>query len=274
MSHAGEVSVPGVTRSRLSGVPIEPLSVLVSHCSRTYGGARTNSDPLPTRKMRISNKPKRAPLAVAAVAIALAGAGCEKDEPDLAKLPPPPVVATSTTTAQTTTTEQPPEDGKPGDGKPGATNDDKPADEANQPGRRARVIANTVREYVAALDARNGKRVCELLAPGAIGKVKLPKSLGSCAASVRASIGYADPRGLPVWEGAKVASVNTKVAKNDARAVATVVTDFADRNQPSFEDDVVYLVRSGQLWKIAKPSSTFYRAVGIADVPPSVITPP
>jgi hypothetical protein len=57
--------------------------------------------------------------------------------------------------------------------------------------------------------------------------------------------------------------------------VATVVTRFADREEASIEDDVVYLVLDGGAgWLIAKPSSTLYRAVGIADVPPSVLTPP
>ena len=141
-------------------------------------------------------------------------------------------------------------------------------------GARAEAIERTVDDYVAALDARNGKRVCELLVPGAIHELKLPKREGSCAASVRASIGYEDPRGLPVWKHARVTRVSSKVGRNDARAVATVVTEFADRNEPSVEDDVIYLARSGRLWKIAKPSSTLYRAVGIADVPPSVLSPP
>ena len=53
-----------------------------------------------------------------------------------------------------------------------------------------------------------------------------------------------------------------------------MVTRFADRDEVSIEDDVVYLVRDAGSWSIAKPSSTLYRAVGIADVPPSVLTPP
>jgi hypothetical protein len=59
-----------------------------------------------------------------------------------------------------------------------------------------------------------------------------------------------------------------------AKLVVTVVTRFADRDELSIEDDVVYLERSGRRWLIAKPSSTLYRAVGVADVPPSVLAPP
>ena len=108
-----------------------------------------------------------------------------------------------------------------------------------------------------------GGASAQLFAPGAIQELKLPKREGSCAASMRASIGYRDPRGLPVWKHAKVTRIASKVRRNDARAVATVVTEFADRDQPSIEDDVIYLARSGRLWKIAKPSSTIYRAVGL-----------
>ena len=59
-----------------------------------------------------------------------------------------------------------------------------------------------------------------------------------------------------------------------ATVVATVVTRFADRDEASVEDDVIYLARADGRWLVAKPSSTLYRAVGIADVPPSVLSPP
>ncbi len=98
---------------------------------------------------------------------------------------------------------------------------------------------------------------------------------GDCAASVTASIGYRDPRGLPVWEGATVPNVRvSELDAPSATVVATVVTRFADRDEDSVEDDVVYLTRAGDRWLIAKPSATLYRAVGISDVPPSVLSPP
>jgi hypothetical protein len=132
--------------------------------------------------------------------------------------------------------------------------------------------------YVDALDAGDGAAVCALLAPGAIDGVELPRPRADCARSLTASIGYRDPRGLPVWEGATATSVpvpELNAGARTTRVVATVVTRFADREEASIEDDVVYLVRDGGAgWLIAKPSSTLYRAVGIADVPPSVLTPP
>jgi hypothetical protein len=68
--------------------------------------------------------------------------------------------------------------------------------------------------------------------------------------------------------------VDLSPAGDEAKVVATVVTRFADRAEESVEDDIVYLVRGGGRWLVAKPSSTLYRAVGIADVPPSVLSPP
>jgi hypothetical protein len=135
--------------------------------------------------------------------------------------------------------------------------------------------ADTAREYIAALDTRDGEAVCGLMTTGAIYAVELPvRRPGECR-SLSGSIGYRDPRGLPVWAGARVARVRSiSVDGLSARVVLTVVTRFADRPQASVEDDVIYLSRASGTWLVAKPSSTLYRAVGIADVPPSVLSPP
>ncbi|MGH2952110.1 MAG: hypothetical protein ACRDKX_08705 [Solirubrobacterales bacterium] len=138
-----------------------------------------------------------------------------------------------------------------------------------------REVARTVRAYLLGLDAGDGARVCSVLAPGAIEEVELPRDRADCAASVSASIGFRDRRGLPVFESLKLAGVRAiEVGGDAARARATTVTTFADRDEPSIEDDVVYLTRIGAEWRIAKPSAALYRAVGIADVPPSVLAPP
>ena len=44
--------------------------------------------------------------------------------------------------------------------------------------------------------------------------------------------------------------------------------------EPSIEDDVIYLRRVGGRWKIAKPSATFYRAIGARDVPIAALRAP
>jgi hypothetical protein len=209
-----------------------------------------------------------AALAIALAAAAASGCG-ERSEPELSGAPEP--ITASTTTTQTG--EGPGGGDPPPPGKPSG-----PAESgAGDPRVTAleRAAARTVREFVAALDRRDGERACSLLAPGALRAVELPRPRGGCAASLRASIGYRDPRGLPVFESAEVAELRSvKIDGPSGRVVATVVTRFADRDEPSIEDDIFYLARAGDGWLIAKASSSLYRAVGIADVPPSVIAPP
>jgi hypothetical protein len=141
--------------------------------------------------------------------------------------------------------------------------------------RLEREAQRAVRAFVAALDDRDGESACALLAPGALDQIELPERRQGCAATLEASIGHRDPRGLPVWEGAEIARVRSvELDGETARVVASVVTRFADRDEPSVEDDIVYLTRAGDGWVLTKPSATLYRAVGIADIPPSVLAPP
>lgn len=216
---------------------------------------------------------------IVAVAIAAIAAGCGEEEPG------DPGAPSTTTDADAEpkppAAQDPGHDGEPAGGPPKPPAADKPSGPAEGPGGDPRTGAETreviaaVRRYVEALDRHDGERVCALVAPGAIEQVELPRERGSCAESVSASIGYRDPRGFPVWEEAEVTQVAVpRLGEGSAKAVATVVTEFADREEYSVEDDVIYLQRRRGQWLVAKPSSTFYRAVGIADPPPTVLAPP
>jgi hypothetical protein len=136
-----------------------------------------------------------------------------------------------------------------------------------------REVQRAVRRYVEAIDGRDGVLLCGLV--GGIADLDLPVPRPSCAESVSESIGYRDPRGIPVFESAVVTGPpEVRLDGGSARATVTVVTEFADRDEPSVEDDVIYLVRRGGEWLIVKPSSTLYRAIGAPDAPPDVIAPP
>lgn len=142
-------------------------------------------------------------------------------------------------------------------------------------GEPERAAAATMRAYVAALDAGNGERACSLFAPGALDRLDFPRERGTCAASVEASLGYRDPRGLPVWRSSEVTdAISAEVDGAEARVVATIFTRYAGVREPSIEDDIAYLRAAGPRWLIVKPTATIYRAVGIAEIPPSVIAPP
>jgi hypothetical protein len=137
-----------------------------------------------------------------------------------------------------------------------------------------RQVERVVRTYIEALNVRDGRRVCELV-PGVSEELDLPVQRPSCEASVRASIGYRDPRGFPVWKSSEVSRVRSIVVEgSSARVSATVITLFADRGEPSIEDDTIYLRERRHRWRLAKPSATIYRAVGYPDVPPEVLQPP
>ena len=202
------------------------------------------------------------------LATALAFAGCGDDEPQSTAVSAQSTATTTTTTA--TEADRPPPKGKP----------TKPAEAPPGDPRRTALeqsAEQTVRDYVDALDARDGAAVCDLFAPDALTPVKLPEPGDDCGASVAASIGYRDPRGLPVWKHATLEHMRVNQLADDgesAQVVATVVTTFADRDELSTEDDVVYLTRSGGHWLVAKPSATFYRAIGVGDIPASVLAPP
>jgi hypothetical protein len=201
----------------------------------------------------------------AALALALTSptlAGCGDDEPI------PPLTAPEDAATPEPAADQPPPIDKPSG--PAESGLDDPRQTALE-----RDAERTVRQFIAALDARDGARACSLLAEGVLDTVELPEPGGDCATSLTASIGYRDPRGLPVWDSAELTQVRfQRLDREGATAIATVATRFADREEVSIEDDVIYLARGDGGWLIAKPSSTLYRAVGIADVPPSVLAPP
>jgi hypothetical protein len=206
-------------------------------------------------------------LACAAVVAPLGSCGGDGDATSSPTQPP-------TTQAQSPTIGEPATDESAPHADEPAAGDDSGEGTANQPSADERAVAQSVRRYVAAIDNRDGDALCALLAQGAIDEVEVPRDRGSCAASLAASIGYRDPRGLPVWKTARVADLRSvEVTDDSAKVIVTTVTRFADRAEVSVEDDVVYLQRSGGGWLIAKPSSTLYRAVGVADVPPSVLSP-
>jgi hypothetical protein len=136
-------------------------------------------------------------------------------------------------------------------------------------------VSAVVREYIAALNRHAAARVCALLAPGALDPGELPKRRGGCRPSLRASIGTEPRGGGPAWRRTSLGEMSMQALDDDrARVTATVTSRFSDRNYVSVEDDVIYLERAGGRWLLAKPSGTFYRAVGYPEPPLHALTPP
>lgn len=142
------------------------------------------------------------------------------------------------------------------------------------PSARAQVTA-AVNSYIAGLDAHDATALCGLFEPGALRLGVLPRRRGGCVASLRESIGYRRPGGLPRWKNTEIAELKgVAVGDRRARVTATVTHTFADRDYPSIEDDVIYLDLVDGRWLLAKPSGTLYRAVGYPEPPLRALTPP
>ena len=136
-------------------------------------------------------------------------------------------------------------------------------------------VARATRGYVAAINADDGSAVCATLAAGALEGAGLPREGPSCAASVERSIGHRGGGGTPVWRRTRLHELTAvEVQEGRARVTATVSHDFSDRPEPSVEEDVIYLDRVGEEWLIAKPSASFYRAIGYPEPPLRALTPP
>ncbi len=223
----------------------------------------------------------RCGAAIATIA-ALALSSCGGGGGDTAAQPgtAPPTHATAPQSAGETVPDAPDKSIEDRPGGPGGSHQQE--GQPTSDGTRApsasdeRLIEQTVRRYIAGLNAHNGAAVCALLAPGALDGVSLPERRGSCAASLDASIGHKPPGGAPRWIRTQLVSADAVVLVQggDGRLTGTVVHRLAGSRQPSIEDDVVYLRKVGGRWLIVKPSGTFYRAIGAKDVPLSALAPP
>jgi hypothetical protein len=136
-------------------------------------------------------------------------------------------------------------------------------------------ISATVAEYIDSLNRHQAAAVCGLFAPGALELGELPRRRGGCEPSLDASIGIRPPHGAPAWRRTRLLSAKATTLDEDrARVTATVTHRFSDRNYVSVEDDVIYVERVGGRWQLAKPSGTFYRAVGYPEPPLRSLSPP
>lgn len=155
------------------------------------------------------------------------------------------------------------------------TTDSRPSQADRQ--RAAAAAEDAYSTYIDAIDERDGETICLLLPADARRVLKPPVDRGGCAESLSASIGYRDPRGYPVWRRTTLTGIEGSSVGSDlatARLTAGIVTEFADRTEPSIENDIVYMEQVDGEWRLAKPSSAIYRAIGRPEPPPDVISPP
>ncbi len=146
---------------------------------------------------------------------------------------------------------------------------------AKRPAERLAAVRQVVGNYATAVNERDGAALCDLFVDGALDRVDLPVRGANCSASLSASIGYADPRGLPVFESVELGRAPAiRFDGRSARVTIPIATSFTDRGNSSFEDDLIYLVNHRDKWRIEAPSIILYRAIGVADLPLSLLRAP
>lgn len=139
---------------------------------------------------------------------------------------------------------------------------------------------SSYRDYVDAINALDGTRLCSLLNPSFQNELELPAPRGSCPERLTASLGYADPSGAPVWKATELSGIESAILGEGGRVQlsASITTHFADRGEPSIESDIAFLepVDPGRNpdYRLMKAPGSLWRAVGQPDIPPSVVTPP
>ncbi len=146
---------------------------------------------------------------------------------------------------------------------------------------RARRLAvrratRTYRDYIAAINARDGEALCRLIEPGVLKELR-PTGRGACSERLGNAIGFADKRGFPVWDqtvldGIESSAVDSRLA---VRLTASILTRFADRPEPSIESDIAYLSPTAAgSYRLLRATGALWRAVGKPDVPPGVVAAP
>jgi hypothetical protein len=149
-------------------------------------------------------------------------------------------------------------------------------------GRRAERVAvrratRAYRSYIEAINARDGAAICARIEPGFLPRLRPPVKRGPCSQRIAGSIGHADERGYPVWEETVLSDVSgSRLLDGDrVQLTASIVTRFADRDEPSVESDIAYLVPDGDgPYRLVQPTGALWRALGKPDVPPQAIAPP
>lgn len=246
------------------------------------GARRDGIDGAKVRKMRDAAKRTLGwMLVVAVVAAVVIVVSGEKDEPAPAPVPTAeetgtPANEAETESEQATSGGQKKTGKEPGGGGPRPKREGRSGREIIEQ-RIAREAERTYRAYVAAIDARDGEALCRLIAPGFLAELDPKVRRDDCAATMHAAIGYADPRGYPVWEETILTGferVTPAARTGEAQVTASVITRFSDRTEPSIESDIAYLGPIAGEMRLLKASGILWRAVGKPDYPPKVITPP
>jgi hypothetical protein len=224
------------------------------------------------------------PVTRAICTIALLGvlaiAGCGGSDGDAESTSAPQASVESEVPDTTAAVPPEPSAEDPAAGEAGAeASPEAPAQDAGEvselPDLEEQAVSAAFENYIRRINVGDALGVCAAFAPGGLPLQELPVDRGSCASSVRGSLGSKPGGGGPAWRRTRIVDITAvSVGEGQARVTATVVHRFADRDYSSVEEDVTYLREIDERWAVAQPSATLYRAVGYPEPPLRAFTPP
>jgi hypothetical protein len=136
------------------------------------------------------------------------------------------------------------------------------------------------RDYVEAINARDGERVCGLMTRAAAAELTVPDSNVPCDRTVAGFIGYVEDAGSPEFLGLRLRRVRSGATWGEYSSIrlSLEARRRSTNAEQAFEmcrfEDTVWLTREGSELRIAKPSMALYVAFGATNVPNEVLAPP
>jgi hypothetical protein len=132
----------------------------------------------------------------------------------------------------------------------------------------------TIRAYVAGINAHNGKAVCALLLDSAAYEFRIP-DWGECPKFVSAYIGYVETNPDHGFQRAHIVAIERGEA--DGELLGMKVRLSVERGEGRDReplDDVIWLVQRDGRWRLAKASGLLYAAFGAYQVPADLLEAP
>ena len=150
-----------------------------------------------------------------------------------------------------------------------------------QPDREgAGTPTSVVQDYVQAINARNGEAVCAFLTDDAVKQLGLDDAGLPCARGVAGFIGYVEDSGSPRFLRYESVDAQEGAEEEGLRSVRLSLEArfHSDSAGGTFEacrfEDIVWLERTAEGWRIAKPSLALYAAFGAARFPSEILDSP
>jgi hypothetical protein len=137
----------------------------------------------------------------------------------------------------------------------------------------------TVRAYVAAINAHDGKAVCDLLLDSAAYEFRIPE-WGECPKFVSAYIGYAEESDTDTFQRARILELDTGRRSGELQSIELRVEaelyEQGNEAEPIREtfDDVLWLVERDGRWRLVKASGLLYVAFDAYTVPENLLDAP